>query len=1440
MNFHWMRALAAWQARFGRRARCPAKRPQPTYKPTAEALEDRWLPSTWNVLTSNTTNILYGVWGSSATNLYAVGGGGTILHSSDGTTWAAQTSNTTNPLHGVWGSSATNLYAVGRGGTILHSGDGTTWAAQTSNIPNDLLGIWGSSATNLYAVGTGGTILHSSDGTTWAAQTSNTTNILYGVWGGTRDVYAVGSSGTILSSSLDSLAFTTQPTSTTAGTTFGTTVTVQAPDGSTDTSFTGNVTVGIASGSGGFTGGSTTTVAAVNGVATFANLQINTADNYTLSATATGGITGPNSTSFTISAGSVSQLAFAPLSGVSAGTAQDLTVKAEDQYGNVVSGYTGTVSFSSNDPQGAILPTAYTFVSGDNGVHTFHAGVTFKTAGGRSVSASDGSISGASNTVTVSAAAASQLVLTGLTGAVAGTPQTLTVTAKDQYGNTATGYTGTVRFSSTDPQISGLPATYHFVSGNAGVHAFAGVVLKTAGSNTVTATDTVTSSITGTSPAVTITPAAAASFNVFGYRYPATAGVGQSVTVTAFDAYGNVATGYTGTVAISSTDHQAVLPPNATLTNGTGSFSVTLDTAGTQTIVATDTVNGSITGTEVGITVTAAAATSLVVSGFPSSTTAGITQIVVVTARDAYNNVATGYTGTIHFGSSDPQAQLPQNYTFTGGDAGTKGFTVTLKTAGTQAITATDTTSGTITGSQPGITITADVAASLAVAGVVSPATAGSSQNLTVTARDQFGNTAVSYTGTVHFTSTDARAALPADYTFGGGDAGVHTFSLTLKTVGTQSVTATDTVNTGFTNTQPGIAVHPAAASTFSVTGFASTTAGVGQNLTVTAFDAYGNLATGYTGTVHFTSTDPRAALPADYTFGGGDAGVHTFTATLKTAGTQSLTATDAHGATPTGTQAGIRISPAAASTLSLTGFPGNATAGAGVSVTATLRDMFGNTASGYTGTVHFSSSDPQAALPADYTFVRGDAGVHTFTVTFKTAGGQSATIADTASASLQAASGTQTVLPAAAAVFRLDAPAGSVVGNFFGISLTAFDAFGNLATGYTGTVHFSSSDGTALLPADYTFTAADQGSHTFPTAAAFRRLGTPTLTAGDTANGSVRGGTTMTASNPLEEVFVIGTDGQVYGQKFDAAGNPLGGYFLIGPGQVLSLSVGHDDAGRPEVFAIGLDHQVYAHQFDAAGNPTGTYFLTQAGQVRALAVGRDAVGRPEAFVIGLDSQVWTQLFDLNGNPVGTYTLAAIGQVRSLAVGRLAGGQPQAFVIGLDNQVWALKFDATGNAVGGYFLTQIGLVSALSVGEDAAFNPEVFVIGLDHQVWAQKFTAIGDSASGYFLTQPGQVKSLSVGQDGGFNPEVFVIGLDDQVYAQQFDANDDSASGYFLAQIGQVLNLQVGQDGANNPELFVTGLDDQAYGLKFNAAGSPAGGYFLMQPGVIETVTVAF
>jgi hypothetical protein len=287
-------------------------------------------------------------------------------------------------------------------------------------------------------------------------------------------------------------------------------------------------------------------------------------------------------------------------------------------------------------------------------------------------------------------------------------------------------------------------------------------------------------------------------------------------------------------------------------------------------------------------------ASSLAVSGFPSPITAGVPGSFTVSALNADASIDTGYTGTVHFTSSDGQAGLPADYTFTTSDAGTHTFHATLKTAGTQSITATDTTTASLSGTDSSITVDPAAASQLVVSGYPSPTTAGASHSFTVTAEDPYGNVAAGYTGTVHFTSSDAKAGLPANYTFTAADAGTHTFSATLKTAGTQSITATDTTTAGITGTDGGIAVQPAAASKFVLTGPGSVTHGVPFNVTLTAEDAYGNVATGYLGTVHFSSTDSTALLPANYTFTAGDAGVHTFTGlVLHKKGKQKVTATD-------------------------------------------------------------------------------------------------------------------------------------------------------------------------------------------------------------------------------------------------------------------------------------------------------------------------------------------------------------------------------------------------------------------------------------------------------------------------------------------------------------------------------------------------------------------
>jgi hypothetical protein len=191
----------------------------------------------------------------------------------------------------------------------------------------------------------------------------------------------------------------------------------------------------------------------------------------------------------------------------------------------------------------------------------------------------------------------------------------------------------------------------------------------------------------------------------------ATAGTPFSITVTALDGSNNTATGYTGTVQFSSTDSQSVLPANYTFTAaeaGVHTFTnaFTLKTEGNHSITATDTLTNTITGSA-SSSVNPAAASKLVVSGYPSPTTAGVSHSFTVTAKDAFGNTVTGYTGTVAFSSSDSKAVLPTQYSFTNADAGRHTFLATLMSPGTQALDSTDMANGALTGAETGISVLA-------------------------------------------------------------------------------------------------------------------------------------------------------------------------------------------------------------------------------------------------------------------------------------------------------------------------------------------------------------------------------------------------------------------------------------------------------------------------------------------------------------------------------------------------------------------------------------------------------------------------------------------------------------------------------------------------------------------------------------------------------------
>jgi uncharacterized repeat protein (TIGR03803 family) len=479
----------------------------------------------------------------------------------------------------------------------------------------------------------------------------------------------------------------------------------------------------------------------------------------------------------------------------------------------------------------------------------------------------------------------------------AGVPFTLTVTALDSLGNALTNYRGTVSFGSSDSQPGVvLPASYQFTALDAGVHTFSGVTLDTAGSQTITATDVLDATMRGTGNTL-VRPVAASHLGVF--LAFATAGVNFTFTVEALDPFGNVDPTYRGTIQITTDDPTATVPANYTFTsgdNGIHAFTngMRMTRAGQRLITAQDMAAPSIKGS-VAFFLSAAPATHFSLTG-PMTVTEGEPFTLTVTALDQFLNVVTQYRGTVHFTLQGGGGTVPGHYTFQtfirpdrGSHTFTNGFTLT--STGPQTISVADTVSR-ISGS-----ITVQVVPAIPTHFLItapSSVTAGVAFSVTITVLSAANTVVADYTGTVHFSSTDPAPQLPANYTFTAGDAGTHTFSATLTKAGTQSITATDTVLASINGSDTGIVVSSGAATHFALMAPSTVTAGAPFSITVTALDAYGNVATGYQGKIKIACTNGRGNLPSTYTFTAANNGVHTFTKLVnRVKGRHIITMTD-------------------------------------------------------------------------------------------------------------------------------------------------------------------------------------------------------------------------------------------------------------------------------------------------------------------------------------------------------------------------------------------------------------------------------------------------------------------------------------------------------------------------------------------------------------------
>jgi hypothetical protein len=877
------------------------------------------------------------------------------------------------------------------------------------------------------------------------------------------------------------LVLSSVPVSTTAGSAFNVTVTAEDAHGNIATNYAGSVGITSTDASAGLPASSALT----NGVGVF-SVNLKTAASKTI--TATDGSISVTSTAITVNPGAYDvahSIVTASVGSLNSGSTLTATLTAKDASGNLnPSGLPaiGAIAFTSTSVGGTGTFGAVT--NAGSGVYT--ATFTAVTSGSVTLGATiSGNAISTNATVNIGASGATQLVLTTIPASTtAGSSFNITVTAKDSNGNTSTSYAGSVSITSSDG-IAGLPLASTLTSGT---KTFA-VTLKTAGSQTVSAGD---GSLSVTSSAITVNPAAydVTHSGVTTSLSSLNSGSTLTATLTAKDTYGNA--NPSGLPAIAS------IAFTSTATGGTGTFgTVTNAGSGVYTSVFTAVNSGSVTigatisavavSTNSTVSIGAGGATQLVLSSVPSSTTAGSSFNITVTAKDSNGNTATSYAGSVSMTSSDGIAGLPPPSNLTNG-VGV--FSVILKTSGSKTVSAGD---GTLSVTSSGITVNPgayDVTQSV-VTTSLSSLNSGSTLTATLSAKDTFGNanpTGLPAVAAIAFTST----SVGGTGTFGPvTNSGSGTYTSTFTAVTSGSVTIGATISAVAVSNNATVSIGASAATQLVLTTIpASTTAGSSFNITVTAKDSNGNTATSYGGSVSITSSDGIAGLPLASTL---TSGTKTFAVTLKTAGSKTVSAGDGSLSV---TSSGITVNPGAYDVTQsiVTASLSSLNSGSTLTATLTAKDSFGN--SNPTGLPAVASiAFTSTSVGGTGTFgaiTNAGAGVYTSVFSAVTSGSvtlgatiSTVAISNGASVSIGAGGATQLTISSA--------PSSTIAGASFNITVTAKDLNGNTATSYAGSVSITSSDGAAGLPTSSTLTS---GTKMF--AVTLKTSGSQTVSAGD------------------------------------------------------------------------------------------------------------------------------------------------------------------------------------------------------------------------------------------------------------------------------------------------------------------------------------------------------
>jgi hypothetical protein len=395
---------------------------------------------------------------------------------------------------------------------------------------------------------------------------------------------------------------------------------------------------------------------------------------------------------------------------IGAGTASSVTVTVLDPSNAVVTGYTGTIHFTSTDPYPAVLPANYTFTSLDAGTHTFTGGVTLKTAGSQTVSATDtvtSTITGA-ETVTVTAGTATKLFIENAATA-AGIPIDATTVAAgshidvyanshDQYDNFVANVAATWSLSNLVPATGGVVAGDLVPASGSKSAVFTGHLVGTCKINA--AATGLTKGITGTitvAGGAGVVSAARSTVTALPASVPADGATLSTITVTLKDANGDPVAGKTVALAKTGGPGTPTISPASGASNASGvvTFTVKSTMAGADVFTATDTTDTIVITQTATVTFTpgVVSATHSTVTASPASVHADgrASSTITVTLKDANGDPVAGKTVALEQ-TGGPGTPSISPASGVSNASGVVTFKVRSTTTGADVFTATDTT----------------------------------------------------------------------------------------------------------------------------------------------------------------------------------------------------------------------------------------------------------------------------------------------------------------------------------------------------------------------------------------------------------------------------------------------------------------------------------------------------------------------------------------------------------------------------------------------------------------------------------------------------------------------------------------------------------------------------------------------------------------------------